>query len=115
MTTTSHNLGCTHQAIVDLIQVKECSERALDIRLKSEGLSQVDVATIYNKLGDVHHDMGGLQQAQDCYDKALSIFSTIISTSSLLSRADAACFNVFAQRMLDIVTQQNLACPQEIA
>ena len=64
MTTTYHNLGCTHQAIVDLIQVKECSERALDIRLKSEGLSQVVVATIYNKLGDVHHDMGGLQQAQ---------------------------------------------------
>ena len=77
MTTTYHNLGCTHQAIVDFIQVKECSERALDIRLKSEGLSQVDVATIYNKLGDVHHDMGGLQQAQDCYDKALSIFSTM--------------------------------------
>ena len=77
MTTTYHNLGCTHQASVDLIQVKEPRERALDIRLKSEGLSQVDVATIYNKLGDVHHDMGGLQQAQDCYDKALSIFSTM--------------------------------------
>ena len=52
---------CTHQAIGDLEQGKECNERALNIRLKREGPSQVDVSTIYNKQGNFHHGMGGQQ------------------------------------------------------
>ena len=49
--------------------------RALYTRFKREGPSQVDVTAIYNKLGDVQHDMGGLRQAKNGYDKALSILS----------------------------------------
>ena len=60
------------------------------------------------------------RQAKDGYDKALSILSPMsfhlfVFNSSLLSRAEACCFNVLARRMLDIVTKQNFACPQEIA
>ena len=44
-----------------------------------------------------------------------TFFHSCLFTSSLLSRTDSSCFNVFSRRMFDIVTQQNFACPQEIA
>ena len=76
MTTTYHNLGCTHKAIGDLEQAKSAMNRHSTF-VSKESPPQVDVATIYNKPGDFRHDMGGLQQAQDCYDKALHILSLV--------------------------------------
>ena len=43
-----------------------------------------------------------------------AFFHPCLFTSSLSSSAEACCFNVLARRMLNIVTQQNFACPQEI-
>ena len=55
------------------------------------------------------------RQAKDGYDKALIIPPPMSFHHFALARAEACCFNVFARRMVDIVTQQTTACPHEIA
>ena len=57
----------------NLQQAKEYHKRALDIRLKKLGPEDTDVATTYNNLGVVQHDMGNLQPAKEYYERALDI------------------------------------------
>lgn len=100
MTTTYHNLGCTHKAIGDLEQAKSAMNRHSTF-VSKESPPQVDVATIYNK----HRTVVDYNKHRTVTIRLCTFFHSCLFTPSLLSRTDSNCFNVFSRRMFDIVTR----------
>ena len=92
MTTTYHNLGCTHKAIGDLEQAKSAMNRHSTF-VSKESPPQVDVAIIYNK----HRTVVDYNKHRTVTIRLCTFFHSCLFTSSLLSRTDSSCFNVFLE------------------
>ena len=92
MTTTYHNLGCTHKAIGDLEQAKSAMNRHSTF-VSKESPPQVDVATIYDK----HRTVVDYNKHRTVTIRLCTFFHSCLFTSSLLSRTDSSCFNVFLE------------------
>ena len=115
MTTTYHNLGCTHQAIGDLEQAKSAMNRHSTFVSKERVLRK-----LMSQLSTTNRVIFVMTWVDHSKHRTVTIrlctfFHSCLFTSSLLSRTDSSCFNVFSRRMFDIVTQQNFACPQEMS
>ncbi|PFX13194.1 Nephrocystin-3, partial [Stylophora pistillata] len=75
-----NNLGRLHSALGETDRGKDYYKRVLEIRLKKLGPDHVHVAASYYNLGCVHNDLGELQEARHCLDRALDLFQRNLLT-----------------------------------
>ena len=97
MTTTYHNLGCTHQAIGDLEQAKSAMNRHSTFVSKERVLRK-----LMSQLSTTNRVIFVMTWV-DCNKhrtvtiRLCTFFHSCLFTSSLLSRTDSSCFNVFLE------------------
>ena len=97
MTTTYHNLGCTHQAISDLEQAKSAMNRHSTFVSKERVLRK-----LMSQLSTTNRVIFVMTWV-DCNKhrtvtiRLCTFFHSCLFTSSLLSRTDSSCFNVFLE------------------
>ena len=105
MTTTYHNLGCTHQAIGDLEQAKSAMNRHSTFVSKERVLRKLMSQLFTTNRVIFVMTWVDYNKHRTVTIRLCTFFHSCLFTPSLLSRTDSNCFNVFSRRMFDIVTR----------